>query len=83
MKVVPVMCGAAFKNKGVQPLLDAVVEFLPSPLDIPPVEGSTPTTATSRSAQADDKAPFSALAFKIMTDPHVGTLTSSASTRAA
>ncbi|MFN2446778.1 MAG: elongation factor G [Vicinamibacterales bacterium] len=75
---VPVICGTAFKNKGVQPLLDAVVDYLPSPLDIPPVEG---TDLTAKSAEAiatrsaSDNEPFSALAFKIMTDPFVGQLT--------
>src|SRR3982751_312561 len=71
---VPVLCGSAFKNKGVQPLLDAVVDYLPSPLDIPPVEGIKPAGETDTRAPADD-APFSALAFKIMNDPFVGTLT--------
>jgi elongation factor G len=72
---VPVLCGSAFKNKGVQPLLDAVVDYLPSPLDIPPVEGINPDTDASDSREASDSAPFSALAFKIMNDPFVGTLT--------
>jgi elongation factor G len=74
---VPVLCGSAFKNKGVQPLLDAVVDFLPSPLDIPPVVGLDPTKAeeTLTERPASDNAPFSALAFKIMTDPFVGQLT--------
>jgi elongation factor G len=71
---VPVLCGSAFKNKGVQPLLDAVIDYLPSPLDIPSVEGILPNGDTD-SRKADDEAPFSALAFKIMTDPFVGTLT--------
>jgi elongation factor G len=71
---VPVLCGSAFKNKGVQPLLDAVIDYLPSPLDIPPVEGILPNGETD-TRKADDEAPFSALAFKIMTDPFVGTLT--------
>ena len=71
---VPVLCGSAFKNKGVQPLLDAVIDYLPSPLDIPPVEGILPN-GDSDTRKADDEAPFSALAFKIMTDPFVGTLT--------
>ena len=70
----PGVCGSAFKNKGVQPLLDAVVDYLPSPLDIPPIEGIDPTTAPSSSAQPTDDAPFSALVFKIMTDPFVGQL---------
>jgi elongation factor G len=71
---VPVLCGSAFKNKGVQPLLDAVVDYLPSPLDIPPVQGVTPKGEPD-TREASDEAPFSALAFKIMTDPFVGTLT--------
>src|SRR5919106_376175 len=74
MKLVPVVCGAAFKNKGVQPLLDAVVDYLPSPLDIPPVKGKTPD-GKEVTRPARDDAPFSALAFKIMTDPFVGQLT--------
>jgi elongation factor G len=74
---VPVICGSAFKNKGVQPLLDAVVDFLPSPLEIPSVSGIDPNGAEGATTErpADDNAPFSALAFKIMTDPFVGQLT--------
>jgi elongation factor G len=72
---VPVLCGSAFKNKGVQPLLDAVVDYLPSPLDIPPVEGVKPDTEQPDTRAPSDDAPFSALAFKIMNDPFVGTLT--------
>ncbi|MFN8059658.1 MAG: elongation factor G [Vicinamibacterales bacterium] len=72
---VPVLCGAAFKNKGVQPLLDAVVDFLPSPLDIPAVVGVNPRNEEAAERPAADDAPFSALAFKIMTDPFVGQLT--------
>src|SRR5438270_11120555 len=72
---VPVLCGSAFKNKGVQPLLDAVVDYLPSPLDVPPVEGIKPDSDEVESREAADGAPFSALAFKIMNDPFVGTLT--------
>ena len=74
---VPVICGTAFKNKGVQPMLDAVVDYLPSPLDIPPVTGLDPDAKedTLVERKADDKEPFSALAFKIMTDPFVGQLT--------
>jgi len=73
--VVPVVCGTAFKNKGVQPLLDAVVDYLPSPLDIPSVVGLIPEKGEEQAERpADDKAPFSALAFKIMTDPFVGQL---------
>jgi len=70
-----VLCGSAFKHKGVQPLLDAVVDFLPSPLDIPPVHGKDPKTGADITRETNDTAPFSALAFKIMTDPFVGTLT--------
>jgi elongation factor G len=73
---VPVVCGSAFKNKGVQPLLDAVVDYLPSPLDIPPVIGLVPDKQEQQIERpAADEAPFSALAFKIMTDPFVGQLT--------
>ena len=72
---VPVLCGSAFKNKGVQPLLDAVVDYLPSPLDVPSVQGLKLDGETIESRKADDSEPFSALAFKIMTDPFVGTLT--------
>ena len=74
---VPVLCGSAFKNKGVQPLLDAVVEFLPSPDDVPPISGIDPTKQEEVAVEraADDNAPFSALAFKIATDPFVGQLT--------
>jgi elongation factor G len=74
IKIIPVLCGSAFRNKGVQPLLDAVIEYLPSPLDIPPVKGIDPDTQASDERPAKDDAPFSALAFKIMTDPFVGTL---------
>jgi len=72
---VPVLCGSAFKNKGVQPLLDAVVDYLPSPLDVPAIQGLKLDGETEDSRPADDSAPFSALAFKIMNDPFVGTLT--------
>jgi elongation factor G len=75
LKLVPVLCGSAFKNRGVQPLLDAVVNYLPSPLDKPPVTGVNPHTQREEQRAADDSAPFAALAFKIMTDPYVGTLT--------
>jgi elongation factor G len=75
LKIVPVLCGSAFRNKGVQPMLDAVVEYLPSPLDIPPVKGVEAGTSQPAERPAKDDAPFSALAFKIMTDPFVGTLT--------
>ena len=74
--VVPVLCGSAFKNKGVQPMLDAVVDYLPSPLDLPPTEGHKPNKPEEiEERKADDSEPFSALAFKIMTDPFVGKLT--------
>jgi elongation factor G len=72
---VPVLCGSAFKNKGVQPLLDAVIDYLPSPLDIPPVDGLKLDGETHDTRPPADDAPFSALAFKIMNDPFVGTLT--------
>ena len=75
LKVFPVICGTAFKNKGVQPLLDAVVDFLPSPLDVPDVIGTNPDTHKEEARKADDKQPFAALAFKIMTDSFVGQLT--------
>jgi len=74
-QVVPVLCGSAFKNKGVQPLLDAVVDYLPSPLDLPPTEGTRPGSDQVEVRTPDDDAPFAALAFKIMTDPYVGKLT--------
>ena len=73
-KMVPVVCGTSYKNKGVQKLLDAIVDYLPSPLDIPPVEGVDPKTGEAETRPASDEAPFSALAFKIMTDPYVGKL---------
>jgi len=75
LKLVPVVAGAAFKNKGIQPLLDAVVDYLPSPMDVPPVEGSTPDGTEPELRRASDDQPFAALAFKIMTDPYVGHLT--------
>lgn len=71
----PVLCGSAFKNKGVQLLLDAVIDYLPSPLDIPAIKGIDPKTDEEVTRPADDSAPFSALAFKVMTDPFVGRLT--------
>jgi elongation factor G len=70
----PVLCGAAFKNKGVQALLDAVVDYLPSPLDVPAIVGTVPDDGQQQERPADDKAPFAALVFKIMTDPYVGQL---------
>lgn len=75
MKITPVLCGSAFKNKGVQQLLDGVVDYLPSPLDIPPVVGVDPNTGKEVKRQASDDEPFAALAFKIMTDPFAGQLT--------
>ncbi|HKT47606.1 MAG TPA: elongation factor G [Candidatus Acidoferrales bacterium] len=75
MKVVPVLAGSAFKNKGIQPLLDAVVDYLPSPVDVPPVEGTNPENDEAELRRAADDAPFSALAFKIMSDPFVGHVT--------
>ncbi len=74
IKVVPAFAGSAFKNKGVQLLLDGVVDYLPSPLDVPPVEGINPRTDAKELRKADPKEPFSALVFKIMTDPFVGVL---------
>ncbi len=73
-QLVPVLCGSAFKNKGVQPLLDAVVEYLPSPLEVPPIEGHHPDSGELDVRHADDSEPFAALVFKIMTDPFVGQL---------
>jgi elongation factor G len=74
MRVFPVICGASFKNKGVQALLDAVIDYLPSPLDIPPMMGVNPETSETEERKASDDAPFAALAFKIMNDQHVGQL---------
>src|SRR5690606_6792854 len=71
----PVLCGTAFKNKGVQPLLDAVVDYLPSPLDVPAIKGHKVDSEDEIERHADDSEPFSALAFKIMNDPFVGSLT--------
>jgi elongation factor G len=73
--LVPVLCGAAFKNKGVQPLLDAIVDYLPSPIDVPPLEGHRRDCNEPITRKADDNEPFSALAFKLMSDQHVGHLT--------
>jgi len=73
--LVPVLCGSAFRNKGVQPLLDAIIDFLPSPLDLPPVRGVDPRSGQPVLREAREDAPFAALAFKIVTDPHVGKLT--------
>ncbi len=73
-KLVPILCGSALKNKGVRPLLDAVIDYLPSPLDVPPVTGTNPRTDAEEVRQPDSKEPFCALAFKIVTDPFVGKL---------
>ena len=72
--LIPVLCGSAYKNKGVQRLLDAVIDYMPSPLDVPAIKGINPETEEADERPADDQAPFSALAFKIMTDPFVGKL---------
>ena len=73
-EMVPVVCGTSYKNKGVQKMLDAIVDYLPSPLDVPPIKGVNPKTDEEEDRPSDDNAPFSALAFKIMTDPYVGRL---------
>jgi len=73
-KIVPVVCGTSYRNKGVQKLLDAIVDYMPSPLDIPAIKGINPDTEEEEERPADDTAPFAALAFKIMTDPYVGRL---------
>ena len=73
-EMVPVTCGTSYKNKGVQKMLDAIVDYLPSPLDVPPIKGVNPKTDEEEERPSDDNAPFSALAFKIMTDPYVGRL---------
>jgi len=75
LQINPVLCGSAFKNKGVQTLLDAVIDYMPSPLDVPAIQGIHPDTNEELTRPADDKGPFSALAFKVMTDPFVGQLT--------
>jgi len=74
-KLVPVLCGSSYRNKGVQPMLDAVVDFLPAPTDIPAIKGHLPDSEDEVTREADDNGPFSALAFKIMSDPYVGKLT--------
>ena len=73
-RMVPMLCGSAYRNKGVQMMLDAVVDYMPSPLDIPPIKGIVPDTEKEEERHADDKGPFAALAFKIMADPFVGKL---------
>ncbi len=74
VEIIPVLCGSSYKNKGVQPLLDAVVEYMPSPLDVPDIQGTLPDGAETSRKSGDDE-PFAALAFKVMTDPYVGKLT--------
>lgn len=74
-QIVPVICGSGFKNKGIQKLLDCIVDYLPSPVDIPPVKGVHPNSGKEIEREADDEAPFAGLAFKIMSDPYVGKLT--------
>ena len=74
-KITPVLCGSAFRNRGVQPLMDAVVQYLPAPVDVPAITGENTYTDETETRNADDEAPFSALAFKVMSDPHVGKLT--------
>ncbi|MHB0867202.1 MAG: elongation factor G [Thermoleophilia bacterium] len=73
--ITPVLCGTAFKNKGVQPLLDSIIDYLPSPQDVPAIKGLNPSTGEEETRNADDSEPFAALAFKVMTDPFVGKLT--------
>ncbi len=75
VNITPVLCGSSYKNKGVQPMLDAVVDYLPAPIDIPAIKGILPETEEEVTRESDDNGPFSALAFKIMTDPYVGKLT--------
>lgn len=75
VSLTPVMCGSAFKNKGVQYLLDAIIDFLPAPIDVPPIEGKDPKTEKKLVRKADKEDPFAALAFKVMSDPYVGRLT--------
>src|SRR5687768_798313 len=74
LKIVPVVTGSAFKNKGVQTLLDAVVDYLPSPLDVPPIEGINPRTDEVETREPSPSAPFSGLVFKLMADKHLGQL---------
>src|SRR5581483_11805411 len=74
-EITPVLLGSAFKNKGIQPLLDAVIDYLPSPLDVPPVHGTDPKTESDLERRASMDEPFAALAFKVMSDPYVGKLT--------
>ena len=74
LKITPVLCGASFRNKGVQPLLDAVVDYLPSPMDLPPVTGVNPKTGEEEKRSPVDEEPLAALAFKLVADPYVGQL---------
>lgn len=74
VEMIPVLCGSSYKNKGVQPLLDAIVDYMPSPLDVPAIKGTVPGTDEETERHSSDEEPFSALAFKIMTDPYVGKL---------
>ena len=73
--MTPVICGSSYKNKGVQALLDAVVAYMPAPIDVPAIQGINPDTGEADCRESSDEEPFSALAFKIMTDPYVGRLT--------
>jgi len=75
VEIIPVLCGSSYKNRGVQPMLDAVIDFMPSPLDVPAIKGTLPNSEDEVVRESDDNGPFSALAFKIMTDPYVGKLT--------
>ncbi len=80
LKMVPVTCGTSYHNKGVQKLLDAIVDYMPAPMDIPAIKGVNPKTEEEEDRHASDDEPFAALAFKIMTDPYVGSLASSVCT---
>ena len=75
LKIIPVLCGSSLKNKGIQPLMDAICDYFPSPLDVPAMEGTDPRDQSAQKRRADDQSPFSALAFKIVSDPYVGKLT--------
>jgi elongation factor G len=83
VKIVPVICGSSFRHKGEQPLLDAIVDYLPAPTDLSGVQGVNPDSGEEETRLPTDKEPFSALAFKIMEDPYVGKLTFFGSTRDA
>ena len=71
---MPVVCGSSYKNRGVQKLLDAIVDYMPAPTDVPAIKGTNPETGEEEERESSDNAPFAALAFKIMTDPYVGKL---------